>query len=289
MYSLTLENERGDQLTFNDLGGPFTIDEISGLNPAPAIINTSEMALSDGQQFNGAKLEMRTLSIAFAIEYDAAENRITAFRVCRPKHGVKVYYQSETRDVYIEGYVQSVDVTYFEMKQVCTVEIICPYPYWQAAQGVVNELSSVINMFRFPFTATGTQTGDTPIVFGYIDYATNVQVINDGESETGLVFELRAFGTITNPKIYDYETGAFIGLNFTMQLGDLVTINTNPGKKSVTLQRDGVTSNIFNALMKGITWLQLPFGGGVYALEVESGEPGDLRISISHNDLYEGV
>jgi hypothetical protein len=41
--------------------------------------------------------------------------------------------------------------------------------------------------------------------------------------------------------------------------------------------------------MRGITWLQLPFGGGVYAHEVESGQPGDLVISIIHNDLYEGV
>lgn len=289
MYKFTLENERGNQLVFNELGGPFTIDEIQGLSPAPATINTSEVALLDGQQFNSAKVQMRTLSIAFYIEYDAAENRIAAFRVCRPKHKIRAYYVSETRDVYIDGYVESVDVDYFERKQVCTVTILCPLSYWRVAQAVIDEMSNVTPMFHFPFTATGTAPDDTYLVYGLIDQLASVEVENSGEVETGLIIELLARGRVTNPKVYDYETGDFIGLNYTMQEGDLITIDTMAGEKSVTLLRNGVKSNIFNSLMKGITWLQLPFGGGVYAYEAESDVPGDLVINISHYDLYEGV
>lgn len=318
MYSFTLENERGNQLVFNQLGGPYTIEEIQGLNPAPATINTSEVALLDGQQFNSSKVQMRTLSIAFAIEYDAAENRIAAFRVCRPKHKIRAYYVSETRDVYIDGYVQSVDVTYFAMKQVCTVTILCPLPYWRVAQAVIDEMSSVTSLFHFPFASTGTAVDTTTlmtdddnhimtddesillgndvviqgvkeIVFGYIDMLSSIEIANNGEVETGLIIVLQAFGPITNPKVYDYETGEFIGVNFTMQAGDTITIDTMAGEKSVTLLRDGATTNIFNSLMKGVTWLQLPFGGGVYTHEIGGGTPGDLVITISHNDLYEGV
>lgn len=319
MYSFTLENERGNQLVFNQLGGPYTIDEIEGLGPAPATINTSEVGLLDGQQYNSAKVQMRTLSIAFAIEYDAAENRIEAFKVCRPKHKIRAYYVSETRDVYIDGYVQSVDVSYFDMKQVCTVTILCPFPYWQVAQAVIDEMSSVVPSFHFPFASTGAvytsaallteqsdelhteasetmlgatvadSSGDKLLVFGYIDPLASIDIPNNGEVETGITIEFQAFGTITNPKVYDYETGDFIGVNFTMQAGDLITINTQAGEKGVTLLRDGVTTNIFNSLMQGITWLQLPFGGGVYAHEIASGQAGDLVINIIHNDLYEGV
>jgi hypothetical protein len=319
MYSFTLENERGNQLAFNQLGGPYTIEEIHGLNPAPATINTSEVALLDGQQFNSAKVQMRTLSVAFAIEYDAAENRIAAFRVCRPKHKIRAYYVSETRDVYIDGYVQSVDVTYFDMKQVCTVTILCPLPYWRVAQAVIDEMSSVVPMFHFPFASTGTmvvasalltedgtpvltESGETifagvstygendgELVMGNIDMLASINIANNGEVETGIIIELQANGPVTNPKVYDYETGDFIGVNFTMQAGDLITINTMAGEKSVTLLRNGVTTNIFNSLMKGITWLQLPFGGGVYTHEEESDLPGNLVINICHFDLYEGV
>lgn len=319
MYSFALENERGNRLEFNELHGPYTIEEIEGLGPAPATINTSEVGLLDGQQFNSAKIQMRTLSVAFAIEDNAAENRIAAFRVCRPKQKIRAYYVSETRDVYIDGYVQSVEVGYFDVKQVCTVTILCPFPYWQVAQAVINEMSSVVPSFYFPFASTGgiyiatalltengeelrtdanetilgptvaDSSGDKLLVFGVIDPLESIDVPNNGETETGLTIELQAYGEVVNPKVIDYETGDFIGVNFTMQVGDLITINTQAGAKGVTLLRNGVTTNIFNTLMQGITWLQLPFGGGVYAHEIESGQPGDLVINIIHNDLYEGV
>jgi hypothetical protein len=302
MYKLTLENEIGQQITFNELGGPYTIDEIEGLSPAPATINTSEVALLDGQWFNSSKLQMRTLSIAFAIEYDAAINRIAAYQVCRPKHKIRAYYVSEVRDVYIDGYVQSVSVGYFDMKQVCTVEIICPSPYWRAAQAIIDDISSVKPLFHFPFASTGDTTAPAPpageyeynqyggmLVIGKIDELATADISNNGEAETGLIFELRATGPISNPKIYDYATGEYIGVNYSMVAGDLITIDTMAGEKSVTLLRDGVATNIFNSLMQGITWLQLPFGGGVYAHEVGSGLASDLSISVIHNDLYEGV
>lgn len=319
MYSFRLENERGNQLAFND-GGPFTIDQIQGLSPAPANINTSEVALVDGEQYNSSKVQMRTLSVAFYIERNPAQSRLVAYKVCRPKHKIRAYYKSETRNVYIDGYVQSVDVTHFDMLQVCTVTILCPQPYWRTAQAIVDEMSAVVPAFRFPFASLGvmvatasitteddeeittedsealiTEAGgttgddDKEVVFGYIDPTASIDVANNGEVETGLIFELQAYGAVSNPKIIDYETNEFIGVNYTMQAGDVITINTNAGQKGVTLLRDGVTSNIFNSLMQGITWLQLPFGGGVYAHEVSSGMPGDLVINIIHDDLFDGV
>lgn len=319
MYNFTLENELGNRLTFNELGGAYTIEEIQGLGPAPATINTSELALLDGAQFNSSKLQMRTLSIAFAIERDAAQSRIAAFKVVRPKHKVRAYYKSETRDVYIDGYVESVNVTYFEMKQVCTVVVLCTQPYWRVAQAVIDEISSVAALFHFPFASTGPVQSATPLltedsqillteneyefvtddvtthdepkelVFGNIDPLVSIDIPNNGDAETGIIIQMQAYGPVSNPKVYDFETGAYIGVNFNMQSGDLITINTQTGEKSVTLLRDGVTTNIFNSLMQGITWLQLPFGGGVYAHQVASGEPGTLVISIKHYDLYEGV
>lgn len=296
MYRLTLENENGNQITFNELGGAYEIEKVEGLDPTAATINTSEIALIDGQQFNSAKVQMRTLQIAFAIEHDAAANRLAAFRVCRPKHKITVYYVSDVRDVYINGYVQDVAVDYYAMKQVCTVTILCPAPYWRAAQSVVDELSNVTSLFRFPFSSLEVEPGEqntTPsedeLVLGEIGSIVNVEIVNAGEVETGLIIELRAFGPVANPKIYDYVTGDFIGVNFNMIEGDLITINTNAGEKSVTLLRNGVTSNIFNSLMQGVTWLQLPFGGSTYTHEVASGRPGDLNVTISHNDMFEGV
>ena len=74
-----------------------------------------------------------------------------------------------------------------------------------------------------------------------------------------------------------------------MQAGDLITIDTTTGNKSITLLREGDTTNIFNSLQRGSTWLQLAAGGSIYVYQVGSGSPQALEISIKHYDLFEGV
>ena len=110
MYELTLQNKNGKQLVFNQLGGPFTITEITGLSPASATINTSQAALLDGEKYNSSKVNMRIINMAFAIETNAEENRIKAYSVIQPKKPITMFYKSSLLDVFIEGYVESFDI-----------------------------------------------------------------------------------------------------------------------------------------------------------------------------------
>lgn len=286
MYKFILENAKGDQLTFNEIGGAFTITEIDGLNPPRATINTSEIATIDGQMFDGSKLEMRTLNVAFAIERNAAANRIEVFKVLKTKQPVKAYFTNAYRDVYINGYVESLEIGYYDLKQIVTVAIVCPRPYWQGAQDIVNAVSQTINAFHFPFASTANPK---EILFGYIDPTANVEIVNLGDVRTGLIIELYANAAVSDPKIIDYMTGEYIELDFDMQEADTVIIDTRAGEKTVTLLRDGQYTNIFNSLVKGSTWLQLDYGGGVYTYEVGGGNAAYLTVRISHTDIYEGV
>ena len=285
MYELTIQNKKGIAINFNSIGGPFTIIDIAGLGPAPATINTSPSSLLDGEKYNSSKVNMRTINLAFAVEKEAEANRLQAYKVFQSARAVDIHYVSSMLNVTIEGYIESVDVTHFEAKQVITVVIVCPFPYFKAAQQVVNELYSLINMFHFPFASTATPE----LIFGVVNPMTNEAVINNGAVECGLIFELYARDTLSNPKIYNYLTNEFIGLNFQMQAGDLITINTEKGKKSVTLLRDGSETNLFNYLMEGITWLQLEVGGSEFVYQVTSGVITNLLVTIKHNDLFEGV
>lgn len=427
MYKLILQNEDSLQLEFNSMGGDYQITNIAGLSPAKATINTNQAALIDGGIFNSSKVQMRTINIAFTIENRVEYNRLYVYNVLRPKKPITVYYQSELLDVSIKGYVESVDVSHFDMKQKATVAIICPSPYWQSALEVITEMSAVENMFYFPFASEGdknllpypydsttitkngvtfTDNGDgtvtvngtataytdfscqsridtkTPysladgayivngcpdgggsstysilvgitknnawqtiasdngngatfnyqssmgnlgvviairqgatvnnltfkpmiryttmsaawepynygeIVFGEFSTETTAIVPNYGGIEAGLTFELFATGSIVNPKIFNYMTNEFIGLDFTMEAGDQITITTGTGNKTISLFRNGQTTNIFNSIMQDSTWLQLPNVGGVFVYTVESGLLSDLEITIKHFDLFEGV
>lgn len=284
MFDLTLENAAGDQLTFA-MGSPFTIVDIQGLNPPTATINTSQVALMDGAKFNNSKLNMRTINVAFAIEYNAAANRIEVFKVLKSKQYVKMLYVSDVRDVFIEGYIESIDITYFDMKQIVTCSIICPSPYLKAAQEVVDELSNIINSFHFPFASPAEGT----LVFGYISNDLGITIENDGDCECGMIIELYANAAVSNPKIFNYITQDYIGLTYDMQPHDLITIDTRQGQKTAMLLRNGVQSNVFNAVMKNSAWLQLPANGGTFVYEVGTGSLADLTVTFKHYNLFEGV
>lgn len=420
MFELILENANGDQLTFSQ-NSPFTVVDIDGLNPPDATINTSQLALIDGAKFNSSKLEMRQIEVAFAIEYQAAKNRIEVYKVLKSKQYVKLYYNGDYRKVFIEGYISGIDISYFEMKQIVTCSILCPSPYFKEAEQIVSELLNIINMFHFPFHSTvsknllqntaastemngitftvnedgsvtvdGTATASAYLainadldafmrigesyvlsgcpeggsvngyrlqlwyngigaagydigegvtiipdenittanvavyinsgvtvddltfypmirladisddtyeeygktegfVFGYISNDIGITIDNAGDVECGMIITLNARDAITNPKIFNYVTQDYFGLNFSMQKADQITIDTRQGEKTVTLLRGGVKSNIFNSVIQGSTWLQLSASGSTFVYEVQSGSAANLAVSFSHFNLYEGV
>ena len=284
MFELILENKAGDQLTFG-MDSPFTITNIDGLNPPSSTINMSQVALIDGAKFNSSKMNVRLLNIAFAIEYDAAKNRIEVFKVLKSKQYVKVIYKGQYRNVYIEGYIESMPITYFDMKQIVTVSIICPSPYFMAAQEIVNNMRNIISTFHFPFASEATPE----LVFGYINNDVDIRIDNDGDVECGMIIELYARDSVSDPKVYDYVSQQYIGVVVDMQTADLITIDTRKGHLSATLLRNGVVTNLFNNVMQGSTWLQLPANGGSYVYEVSEGSTAELNVSFHHTNLYEGV
>lgn len=285
MFKITLEDENQNKLEFNGLNPAYKITNVSGLSPAKATINTNAAAFMDGETFNSSKVNMRTINMAFTIEEPVEVNRLAVYRVIRTKKYIKLNYSSPKIDVFAEGHVESLNITHFNKKQTATVTIICNEPYFKKANAQVDEMSNVYSMFHFPFW---NEIDTNNIVFGRITN-TEQAVVNNGGIETGLIIELYARDAITNPKVFDYSTGKFIGVDFSMQAADLITINTIKGQKSIKLWRNGVETNIFNNLMKDSTWLQLAPDGSVYVFTVDEGLASNLHIEIKHFDLYEGV
>lgn len=286
MYTLTITNKDNRTLTFNGLNADYNITNIQGLSPAKATINTVQAALIDGGIFNSAKLEMRTINMAFTIEEPVEANRLEVYQVLRVKEPVTVKYKSPKLDVFIEAYVESISIGHFDKKQKATVSLLCPSPYFKSAEEIITELSTTRPVFHFPFF---NLVNHTDIVFGLLSDEAKAVVANGGGITTGVIFEILAESPCSGIKIYDYITQDFIGVDFEMIAGDLITINTMQGQKSITLTRNAVKTNLFNNLMQGSTWLQLAAGGSVYVYTLESGTADSIEVSIKHNDLYEGV
>lgn len=282
MYRIILENMKGEKLELTN-NPAYTITSIDGLYPPSAAINTSTMATMDGSKFNSSRVNERNIVIELAIESPAEENRINLYKYIKAKQFIKLYYINDSRDVYIEGYVESMPIQLFEIKQKAQISILCPFPYFKNIKENIIDLASVISEFEFPFSIP-----EEGIAFSVLEVQTEKSIINYGDVPNGIIIELIATGSVLNPKIYNVETREHFILNFEMQPSDKITINTIKGEKGVTLLRDGIESNLISCLAVGSTWFQLSPGDNIFTYEADE-YIENLSCTFSQVDLFEGV
>ena len=281
-YTLKVKNDRGEELNLSQSKN-YTVFNITGLNPPQATISSSANITTDGSNITAVRLENRNIVIYIAIEGSIETNRINLYKYFPIKKKVTLYFKNDTRDVYIEGYVEIIECDLFSNRQVAQVSLICPSPYFKDIEYLVTYFGDVTALFTFPFSIA--QAG---IPISDLTYNQRKSVINAGDVATGAVIELFAMGEVVNPIIYNVNTSKYMALNMTLQTSDTVVINTNVGEKSITLIRNGVSSNALGYMTPDSDWFVLEAGDNVFTYECESGE-SDLQIKFTSAILYGGV
>lgn len=282
MYSLIVENEKGEHLSLTD-NINFDVLSVTGTNPPTAAINTVNVAGLDGSRFNSSRVEQRNIVITLNIHHPIEANRLTLYNFFRVKRWVKIYYQNSRRNVYIEGYVESFENNPWTQLQQPQISIICPQPFWLSTVDTTVNFSNSNALFEFPFSIPSEG-----IEFSTLENLTTA-VVNVGEIETGGIITFYATeNQIINPKFYNLTTQKYFGLDFDMNQGDLITVNTQKGEKSVTLLRDGVTTNILNDRTEGSTWLTFEPGENELSFEADEGA-ANLEATLTITQKFEGV
>ena len=282
MFQCIIENEYGEQLELTN-NKNYTVYKIEGLEPTNATINTSPVANFDGSRYNSARTNERNIIIYLVIEGECETNRINLYKYVRTKHYIKVYYKNATRDVYAEGYVESMPIGYFEMKQTIQISILCPYPYFRSVHNDVTDFSSLIPQFIFPFTYE-----ESGAPFSILEINREQSIINNGDIENGAVITIQAIGTVLNPVIYNFSRNEFFKLNMELSTGDQVVISTNKSQKRVTYIHDGENINAINYMDRGSTWFELLVGDNIFGYSADE-FPENLLCTLTHCDEYEGV
>ena len=282
MFRLWVENERKDKAELTN--SPYYESvQIEGLLPPQATINSTKVANQDGEIFNSASVGIRPVEITIKPAFPVEENRQRLYTYFKSKRNVNIYFKNENRDIVFSGRVEGFDGSLFEQKQLITIFIKCLDPYFKDSLESQSTMASVLDNFEFPFMIE-----EEGIPFSIIDKELTQNIYNAGDTETGLIIELTASGEVVNPTIYNVDTREYFGLNFTMQLGDLIRINTNGFNKKVELERNGETTNIINSIIKGIKWFQLEPGDNLFTYTCESGEEF-LNFKFIYSNKYEGV
>ena len=282
-FTLFLENSSGDRINMTTTANQYMTSKITGLHPPPGTVSTSSYAGMDGSYLNNAFIEKRNLVISFEMRGVGIEKRRHAlYRVVKPSRYIKVFYKTSGIDVYTEGYVETCEIDNFTNKISGQISILCPDPYWYSNSAINACYSRVSGGFFFPFPQS-----DERFVLGSYSTTDNILINNDGD-EAGFIIQIEALDSATTPTIYNADTGEYLQIKGKIQRGDIITVSTKTGNKTVTLTRNGVDSNIINQLVAGSTWLTLREGLNTFHVQAVKNVK-NLKITLMHTNAYLGV
>ncbi len=301
--SFTVTNYLGDSLTI-DLAKPeesgFVVKSITGLGPGSATINTTEVSTNDGGLFNSSRLSTRNIviSLQFLWKDTIEEVRQLSYKYFPIKKKCTLLFELDNRTAEIDGYVETNDPAIFSKGEGSDISIICPYPYFYSAgeNGKTTTVFSGIEAaFEFPFCNDSLE--EDLLEMGTIENDTEKVIVYEGDAEIGVTITIHAVGEAENITIYNTGTRQLMTID-TDKLetytgsgiiyGDDIIICTLKGQKSITLVRDGVSTNILNCLSKDSEWFQLTKGDNVFAYVAEEGA-SNLQFTVENRIIYEGV
>ena len=286
MLQIVIQNERSMRLDLTSNENIYQVTKVSGLNPPNATISSTDNVY-DGASYNHSRVETRNIVIDGVINGNVEENRLKMYQVLQTKKYVKLYLKSYSKYVWIDGYIEAIEVDNYNQKTPFQISILCHSPYMKSVEMFINSMNIVKGNFYFPFYTV------EPIPFSVYSKITILNLINEGNVESGMTIELTAHGEVENPIVYNRQRGHYIGIGntdrpFKMIAGDKIIITTGINEKKIKLVRNAVETNIFNYLTKGSRFLTLEAGTNVFTYSAWSGNEV-LDITFKHYAHYTGI
>ena len=298
--AVTVTNPKGEslrmELTRPELSG-LIIQKIEGLGPCDATINTTEVATMDGAFYNSARAQKRNIIITLAMLFAPTieDARQKTYRYFPVKKRVRIDIETDRRNVYTYGYVESNEPDIFSARETTNISIICPSSYFYESGGSASSFSGAEPLFEFPFS-NESYTEDL-IEFSRIRLDSRAIINYKGDADTGAIISFRASGDVRNISLYNTETGEAMYIDtdkietITGQrfgAGDEIVVSTVKGDLYVRLLREGKYTNVISVLRKDSDFFQLSNGDNIFAFTAEEGED-KLYIGFSYNNAYGGV
>lgn len=292
MLKIRCENESGTEIDFSD-ESKYVITNIDGLNPPASNIVINNIPNTDGGIFRSSKMQTRNLVITFAVKKPVERNRLDAYRVFRSKRYIKTYIQTKALNVFIEGYVESVECNNFTLGQNIQVSIICPDPYFKNVDTLKAYYNTDIDTLEFPIYTMQ----DNPIAFNDTLNANKdgeFNVFNAGDTETGMeiVIKPKSGYVVFNIMLKNKFTGEYIYISngISSALDEYITINTRKGEKNITQTTfnpktgENVTISIVDACIIN-SWLEVHPFENTFIVSVDIQPEGYVEFEDGINKL----
>ncbi|KAB2337659.1 phage tail family protein [Cytobacillus depressus] len=286
-------NSKGQSVELGN-AAPFILLNHEGTGGARTDVQMRKLAFQDGQTFTGANYSERPITLSFLIKAQSQEelfrNRALISQVLNSMLGLgTLQYDFGSGILEIDAVVEngptfpSGESNRDNTFQVAVVDLICPSPFFRKLEIQKTEIALWESNFEFPL-----EIPLDGIEMGIRSPSLIVNVQNDGQVPIGLIIKFKALGTVRNPSLFNVNTREWFKLNRIMTAGEVITVNTNQGKKRVESTKNGVVSNIFNNMVFGSNFLQLDIGDNLFRYDADENLDA-LEVDIYHTPQYAGV
>lgn len=260
------------------------IIDIEGIEASSYTINTISSE-QDGAIVTSTKIEPREITVTGDIEKNENEtaNRYKLIRFFNPKTTGEFYINRNNIERKIQYRVSSLDFStnkLYEYIQFTLVLESTEDPYFEDANNRGNNLTLISPQFTFPLVIMQERKK----IMGYKVYKPYMPLVNDGDKETGLEIVITASrGQMKNIKL-TLNDNEYMQVNVTLNQWDVLTINTNPRKKSVTLN----DTNIINKIDRNSTFFSIGIGKSILKYECDDGAT-NIDINVKFYRKFLGV
>ena len=256
--------------------------DIQGIESSSYSINKTNSD-QDGATLTSVKIEPREITITGDIEKNIKEdeNRDFLLRFFNPKQKGIMYITRNNISRKIQYQVSSLDFTTNKLYEYIDFTLVLECieePYFSDAKNSGNYLTLISPQFTFPLAISPTKS------MGYKTYKPVMPLVNDGDKETGIEIIVTAKrGKMNNIK-FTLNNNEYMKINTTLEQWDELIINTNPRKKSITL--NGV--NIINKIDTNSSFFSLKIGKNILKYECDDGST-NIDIDVQFYRKYLGV
>lgn len=260
-----------------------------GMTAASSDISSVVIGGVDGDSVNSVRAQPRGIDLYLRVKshVNVEEAKRAILAIVKLKQSCTLQWTQNGRTWTISGLVDSIEMPRFNNEVTMQISIYCSVPFWQDLNEILSEISEAkdlhyftddpLDMLYFP---------EEGIPFGEYDTSRTRTFYNSGDVAVGMVIEIHAYKTVTNPIIYD-QNGNFFGVGYAnkplvMNAGDKLVINTKAREKSVML--NGVSQ--LDKVKPRSTWLQFQAGENEYSINSDDSSVDNMVFTLIYRQRY---
>lgn len=291
---LKITNSRGDEFEFSRL---FRLTKGLDLSALAASVNYSS-GVGAGSKYQNTKLENREFDIEFkmirpknANETLMDNKRANLYRVFNPElNPMRLDLAlSNGKEYYLNAHLQSTPAMPPDHDnnnaawQRALLQFVATDPFIYEKNARQLEIATWVKAFKFPLKIK--QGG---IKMGTRSNSLFVNAVNAGQNKTGMIVRFKANATVVRPALINVNTYEELRLNITMTQGDVIEVSTYEDDMSITLIKNNIPTNVFNAIDLYSHFLQLEPGDNLLRYEADTGVD-NLEITLTYRAKSVGV